>query len=408
MQNDQNYNNRQAHLYAHCKSLGEPQRQIFKQQINQIDIGKINSLYDSLCHGNTTSIQPQTISPILPHKPTAEQIENYIRIGNKALKEGKVAALLLAGGQGSRLGHDGPKGTYDIGVSGGKSLFELHANYLKRQNSATGHAMHWLIMTSALNHSATVKYFEANNYFDYPREKITFFEQGMIEAVDFDGKIIIESDTKISRSPDGNGGCFRALKENKIIEKLMVEGCDWLFVFNVDNAIVNIADPLFIGYTIAAQSACSAKVVEKTSPSEKVGIPCMVDGRPTIVEYSELSAEMLEARDDAGKLLYRGGNIGNYCLSLDILKIYLEKPLNYHLATKKIAYLAEDGNTITPTEPNGYKFELFIFDIFPAFSDMAVLQVERELEFAPVKNATGDDSPETARKLYNNKFKAIR
>ncbi len=400
--------NRQAHLFKHCESLDASDRQLFEHRLANIDIAKINQLYDSLVKSSSPLIQPKTIEPITPHKPTEEQINNYTRIGYEALKNGKVAALLLAGGQGSRLGHIGPKGTYDIAVAGGKSLFELHANYLKVQNEKVGHVMHWLIMTSALNHAATVEFFETNNYFGYPTEKITFFEQGMIEAVDFDGKIIIESDTKISRSPDGNGGCFRALKENNIVEKLMIEGCDWLFIFNVDNAIVNIADPLFVGYTIASQSACAAKVVEKSAPSEKVGIPCMVDGRPTIVEYSELTDEMLTMRDDDGKLLYRGGNIGNYCLSLDILKIYLEKPLNYHLATKKIPYLAADGKTITPTEPNGYKFELFIFDIFPAFSDMAVLQVDRELEFAPVKNATGEDSPETARRLYNNKFKTNR
>ncbi len=404
MTNKQEDIKRQAHLFKHCEALVGRQKQMFREQLNQIDIAKINQLYDSLCTGNTTVNPHQSIAPILPHNPTAEQVESYKKIGNKALKGGKVAALLLAGGQGSRLGHDGPKGTYDIGVSGGKSLFELHANYLKRQNNTIGHTMTWLIMTSVINHAATVRFFDENNYFGYPKDKITFFEQGMIEAVDFDGKIIIESETKISRSPDGNGGCFRALKENKIIDKLIADGCEWLFIFNVDNAIVNIADPLFIGFTIDAQCACSAKVVEKTMPSEKVGIPCMADGRPTIVEYSEMSSDMIEARDDSGKLLYRGGNIGNYCISLAELKRYLAQPLNYHLATKKIAYLDDNGQTVKPSAPNGYKFELFIFDIFPAFSDMAVLQVVRELEFAPVKNATGNDSPETAKQLYNNKF----
>ncbi len=401
----QKNSSKQAHLTAHCARLNETKRALFQREIEQIDYVKIEQLYNSLCKGESITETKQTITPITPLIPSPEQIKQYTEIGKKALQDGKVAALLLAGGQGSRLGHDGPKGTYDIGVSGGKSLFELHANYLKEQNQLTGHNMTWLIMTSAINHAATVQFFEENDYFGYPKDKITFFEQGMIEAVDFDGKIIIESETKISRSPDGNGGCFRALKENKLIDKLIADGCEWLFVFNVDNAIVNIADPLFIGFTIAAQSTCSAKVVEKTAPEEKVGIPCVVDGKPTIVEYSELTEAMLNARDDDGRLYYRGGNIGNYCLSLAVLKRYLEKPLNYHLATKKIAYLDDSGQTVKPTEPNGYKFELFIFDIFPAFSNMAVMQVERELEFAPVKNATGNDSPETAKRLFENKMR---
>ncbi len=396
-------NAKQAHLYAHRDNLPVEKRSLFEQQIKMVDFNKIDRLYDQLVATDQTNRSVADLTPIMPAVPTPQEAAQYQAIGQRALREGKVAALLLAGGQGSRLGHDGPKGTFDIGVAGGRSLFELHANYLKRQAEQTGYYIDWLIMTSAINHTATVNFFEKNAYFGYPAEKITFFEQGMIEAVDFAGKIIIEDKLKISRSPDGNGGCFKALKEYGLVDKLLAKGYQWLFVFNVDNAIVNIADPLFIGFTIQSGLPCAAKVVEKTDANEKVGVPCLIDGKPTIVEYSELTAEQARQRTTDGRLWLRGANIGNYCLDLKQLQRYLSQPLQYHLATKKIAYF--DGKTsLKPTEPNGYKFELFIFDIFPAFSGMAVLQVDRAAEFAPVKNAIGADSPQTARLLYQKKY----
>ncbi len=395
--------NRQAHLLEHYELLNGDQKKQFAEQLKTVDFDALSQLYNQLVRRGDVKKASQ-IQPIRPLLPTPEMRRKQIELGERALREGKVAVLLLAGGQGSRLGHDGPKGTFDIGVAAGRSLFELHANNLIALAQRTGVHLPWLIMTSALNHSASVEFFERNNYFNYPPAKVTFFKQGSITAVDFDGKVIIEDRGRISRSPDGNGGCFKALQKNGLVDDLINAGYQWLFIFNVDNAIVDIADPAFIGFAIESALPCALKVVAKTSPLEKVGVPCMVDGKPTIVEYSELSEQMLNALDASGELLFRGGNIGNYCLRLDALKDYLDQPLQYHLATKKIPFLNSDGRQVFPQKPNGYKFELFIFDIFPAFSGMSVLEVERAMAFAPVKNASGEDSPLTAKALFEDKY----
>ncbi len=396
--------NRQAHLLAHYELLNDDEKQQFAAQLETVDFDNLSRLYEQLVDGAGDVATMSQIEPIEPILPSSEMRLRQIALGEAALRDGRVAVLLLAGGQGSRLGHDGPKGTFDIGVAAGRSLFELHANNLNALARRTGVHLPWLIMTSAINHKATVEFFKRHNYFNYPPSSVTFFEQGSIEAVDFDGRVIIEDRARISRSPDGNGGCFKALKNSGLVDELIDGGYQWLFIFNVDNAIVDIADPAFVGFAIESDLPCAIKVVAKTAPEEKVGVPCMVDGKPTIVEYSELSDKMLHEVDAAGKLRYRGGNIGNYCLCLDALKSYLDKPLNYHLATKKIPYLDGAGRQVKPTAPNGYKFELFIFDIFPAFAGMSVLEVAREMAFAPVKNATGEDSPLTAKALFENKY----
>lgn len=395
----------QGHLVKHYQSLNYADQQRFMNSLEAVDYDLINSLYQQLVREQKQFILQGEIKPIKPYRPDNVSATDYRKIGLDAIKSGRVAVLLLAGGQGSRLGHDGPKGTYNIDVKGAGSLFEIQANYLKCLYQKTGVYLPWYIMTSALNHQQTVEFFEQHHHFNYPTEQITFFAQGMIEAVDSNGKIIIDTHTSISRSPDGNGGCFKALKDHGIVKQLRQDGYEWLFIYNVDNAIVNIADPLFIGYTIASGLPCGAKVVPKSTPQEKVGVPCTVGGKPTIVEYSELNEQQLNATDNEGNLVFSGGNIGNYLVSLQALDNFLDEPLAYHLAHKKIAYLDKNGKTVKPEQPNGYKFELFIFDIFPAFSGMAVYQVQRDEEFAPVKNASGVDSPQTARELYTAKYK---
>lgn len=395
----------QGHLVKHYQLLNSADQQRFMKSLETVDYDLINNLYQQLVREQKQFVLHGDIKPIKPYRPEGARAAGYRKRGLDAIKNNKVAVLLLAGGQGSRLGHDGPKGTYDIKVEGASSLFEIQANYLKCLYQKTGVYLPWYIMTSALNHQQTVDFFEQNDYFNYPKAQITFFAQGMIEAVDNEGKIIIEKHATISRSPDGNGGCFKALKDHGIVKQLRQAGYEWLFIYNVDNAIVNIADPFFIGYTIASGLPCGTKVVAKNGPQEKVGVPCTVGGKPTIVEYSELNEQQLNATDQAGNLLFSGGNIGNYMISLKALADFLDEPLAYHLAHKKIAYLDKNGKMIKPDLPNGYKFELFIFDIFPAFAGMAVFEVQREDEFAPVKNATGVDSPLTARDLYTAKYK---
>lgn len=416
-------NHGQGHLVDHYNSLSGPLAESFLNQLQTLDCQLIDRLYQELVKNPLHNHSPRELSPLKPDVLSDSDREEYRKIGLEAIAKGQVAVLLLAGGQGSRLGHEGPKGTFKIGLPGGETLFALQAQALMRVVAESGRVIPWYVMTSDTNHSETVQDFEARNYYDYPKEAVHFFQQGMMPAVNFDNQILLSDMGQLALSPDGNGGCFIAMKRHGILDSLADQGVKWLFLYGVDNAIVEMADPVFVGYTIASGKPAASKVVKKASPEEKVGVLCYDHGRPAIVEYSEMTQEATELRDANGELVYQNGNILNHLLSIEALAAYMDQPLTFHLATKKIPYWSNSALNIPeapngalnipealngalniPEAPNGYKFESFIFDLFPHFEDMAALMVQREVEFAPVKNATGDDSPETARVLYHKKF----
>jgi len=323
--------------------------------------------------------------------------------GFAAAGKGEVAALLLAGGQGTRLGYDGPKGMYDIGLPSHKTLFQLMAERIKKLSEMSGGKVPFYIMTSPLNHKATTEYFAKNDNFGID---VTFFPQGTLPAITPEGKMILETPTKLALAPDGNGGIYPALVKHGIIEDMKSRGIKYIHAFGVDNALVKPADPTFVGYCVKQDADVGNKVLWKTSPGEKVGVVASKGGKPCIVEYSDISKEMSERRGEDGRLVFGAGNICNHFYTLDFLENTIVPNLGsmYHIARKKIPYYDADAKeTVKPTANNGIKLESFIFDVFPLSKRMAVLDVARVEEFSPVKNPPGtdSDSPDTARALFS-------
>lgn len=318
-------------------------------------------------------------------------------VGLNVLAEGKVGAVLLAGGQGSRLGYDGPKGTFNIGVTRELSIFEQLMRNVSDVTSQTGRAFPLFIMTSTVNDVATRSFFKEHSYFGYPRDEIHFFIQDVAPACDYDGKVFLDDKGRISLMPNGNGGWYSSLVNNGLGRILERDNIEWLNVFGVDNVLQRICDPAFIGATILKRCRCGAKVVKKTSPDEKVGVLCTQDGKPSIVEYFEMP-EDLKNKTKKGELVYRYGVILNYLFNVHDLNLTLSGKLPYHLADKAIAHM-ENGVRVTPSKPCGYKFETLVVDMVRLMGSCLAYEVEREREFAPVKNATGTDSVDTARAL---------
>lgn len=318
-------------------------------------------------------------------------------VGLNMLAEGKVGAVLLAGGQGSRLGYDGPKGTFNIGVTRELSIFEQLMRNVSDVTSQTGRAFPLFIMTSTVNDVATRSFFKEHSYFGYPRDEIHFFIQDVAPACDYDGKVFLDDKGRISLMPNGNGGWYSSLVNNGLGRILERDNIEWLNVFGVDNVLQRICDPAFIGATILKRCRCGAKVVKKTSPDEKVGVLCTQDGKPSIVEYFEMP-EDLKNKTKKGELVYRYGVILNYLFNVHDLNLTLSGKLPYHLADKAIAHM-ENGVRVTPSKPCGYKFETLVVDMVRLMGSCLAYEVEREREFAPVKNATGTDSVDTARAL---------
>ena len=309
----------------------------------------------------------------------------------------------MAGGQGTRLGHNGPKGTYDIGLDSHKSLFELLADNLKEEGKKYEVIIPWFIMTSRENNKETVEFFEKNKYFGYQKNKnIFFFEQGELPMMDTEGKILIGEDGLIKLAADGHGGIYESLVKTKMTNKMRELGVEWVFIGGVDNCLVKMVDPVLMGIAIDKNVTVACKSVVKANPHEKVGVFCKKNGKPNVIEYSEITDEMAEATDENGELLYGESHILCNLFSIDAIERMGAEPLPYHVAYKKAKYIDKDGNLVVPDSPNAYKFEAFLFDAFGEVDDMAVLRVKREEEFAPVKNSddAGVDCPKTARELY--------
>ncbi len=320
-------------------------------------------------------------------------------IGIDAMKACKVGAILLAGGQGTRLGFDKAKGMYNIGVNKDLYIFEQLIRNLQKVTDEVGAFVPLYIMTSDKNDAQTREFFAEHDYFGYNKDFVKFFVQEMVPAVDFDGNVLVEAEDSLAMSPNGNGGWFTSLLKAGLGEDMKEKGVEWLNVFAVDNVLQQIADPVFIGATIQSGCVSGAKVVRKCDPYERVGALCLEDGKPSIIEYYELTPEMAEATNEAGSLLYGFGVILNYLFSVEKLLEIAEKQMPLHIVEKKVPYIDENGNAVKPETPNAYKFETLILDMVYMMDDCLSFEVEREKEFAPVKNATGVDSVESAREL---------
>ncbi|MCE5196428.1 MAG: UDPGP type 1 family protein [Negativicutes bacterium] len=386
----------QLHLLKFYDDLTASQQEHLLSQIERIDFSLLDLLQNRQAKsvkGKLAPLNALTIAEIAANK------EVYRELGLTAIRQHQVAAILLAGGQGTRLGFEKPKGMLNVGIDRTLYLFQLLiGNLLEVVQEAAA----WLplyIMTSEKNHQDTMEFLAEQNYFGYQKEYVFFFQQEMAPSVAYDGKIYLEKPDEISLSPNGNGGWFTSLQKAGLVRQMKQQGVKWLNIFSVDNPLQRIADPVFIGATVQQQCFCAAKVVKKTEPQEHVGVLCLEDDKPSIVEYYELTEELIHSRDAKGDLLYNWGVILNYLFQLEKLEAISDQQLPLHIVEKKIPYLDENGICIEPKQPNGYKFELLVLDMIHLMENCLSFEVEREKEFAPIKNPTGVDSLESARKL---------
>ena len=387
----------QLHVLKYYDELDEGQKAELLQQVEETDF----SILQYMEHNNAAE-EEKNISPIAAMEldEVTRRGEEFKKIGLEAVRQGKVAAVLLAGGMGTRLGSDDPKCMYDIGLTHPVYIMErLVSNLMDVVNEAGGIFVPFFIMTSDKNHDKTVSFMKKMNYFGYDPSMVFFFKQEMAPAADYTGKVYMETKSRISTSPNGNGGWFLSMKRAGLIDKVHELGIEWLNTFAVDNVLQRIADPVFVGATIASGSACGAKTVRKAAPDEKVGVMCLENGRPSIIEYYEMTPELMETKNENGDPAYNFGVIMNYLFREKDLERIVDEVLPVHIVEKKIPCLDENGNPVSPAEPNGYKFEQLVLDMVHELDSCLPVEVERTREFAPIKNRTGIDSVESAREL---------
>lgn len=396
----------QEHLLEYLPYLTEEEQQNLEKQILRIDFEQLQKLY------KTTKMDATIEEKVIEHIPyvdksklSEERKAELEKVGKDIISSGKYAIITMAGGQGTRLGHSGPKGTYALNtVKGQKYLFEIIVDNLKKAQKEYQVTIPWYIMTSRENHQDTIDFLEEKQYFGYDKTKVKFFMQGELPLLDINGKVLLDKDKKIKEAADGNGGVYEAVAKNGVLQNLKEQGIEWIFIFGIDNVLAGCVDPLLVGLTIAENHKMASKTVAKLNPYEKAGVFCKMNGRPKVIEYTELPKEMAEEVDENDELVYGELHIILNLFHISILEDLANVKLPYHIAFKKSGYLEKTGEYIEPEEPNAYKFEAFLFDAFERYADMTLLRVKREDEFAPVKNKTGVDSPETAITLYNAKY----
>ncbi len=392
----------QDHIIKLIEKLDEDKKQALIEQISKIDFHQLKELYDNT--KKEIEIKENKIEP-LPYldkkKLSEEQKEKFQRLGEAILEKGEYAVVTMAGGQGTRLGHPGPKGTFKLDVYGkGKYLFEILAENLKEANQKYGKIIPWYIMTSKENNDETIEFMEKHNYFGYDKDSVRFFAQSELPLLDVNGKLLIGKDMKIKEASDGNGGTYSSLRASGCLAEMKEKGIKWVFIGSVDNALLKMADTILLGMAIDKKVQIASKSVVKANPHERVGVFCKMNGHPKVIEYTELPEEMAEEVDDEGELKYGESHIMCNLYTIEAIEKISKETLIYHSAFKKNAYIDEEGKEVIPTEPNSYKFESFIFDAFELFDDIAILRGKREDDFAPVKNKDGVDSPKTAKELY--------
>ncbi len=324
----------------------------------------------------------------------------YYACGEKLISEGKVAVVVVAGGQGSRLGVSVPKGTVEVSPVRHKSLFQIHSEKILALKKRYGAPVHFFIMTSRANDKDTKAFFSGNDYFGLAQNEVHFFIQGMLPSFNSDGGFILSQTGGLFMNPDGHGGTFSALRRNGCIKLMQAHGIEELFYFQVDNPIVKICDPLFIGLHKKKAAQMSSKILKKRNPEEKVGVIARTGGKTCVIEYSDMPHDLLYAKDEKGDMLYWAGSIAIHMINVAFADWITSEGLSipFHRAVKKIQTLDETGRA---SEINGIKYEGFVFDALPLTSSSVTLEVRREDEFAPVKNATGEDSLESSKQMQS-------
>ncbi len=384
-------------------------KQELAEQIINLNFEQINYLYKNKDNKKISDEEIEPIRYLNKNNLNEEVKEEYAELGKNVINNNQYAVVTMAGGQGTRLGWSGPKGTFKLDVGeNGKYIFEILIDILKRANAEYNTEVPWYIMTSKENNEETIDFFEKHNYFGYNKEKIKFFKQHELPLMDEEGNLLVNNKFQIKKASDGNGGVFEALKDSKMLDDMKNNGIKWIYVCGVDNIMANMVDGMFLGATIKHNMLCASKSVKKAYPEEKVGIFCKKNGKPAIIEYIDMNQEMIYAKDKNGELLYGESNIVGHLFNIEVLEKLASYKFCYHCAKKKNSYIDQNLVEVIPNEPNSLKFEAFIFDAFEYLDDMIIFRVNREEEFAPIKNASGNDSPETAKKIYENYFKNSR
>lgn len=404
----------QAHILRYWQELPENSRLQLLHQIAAVDFALLGQLYhDYILRKNLpvlASLEPAEMITLAYQQAHPDEVQSMKARGEQVLRAGQVAALLVAGGQATRLSFEKPKGAYPIGPVSQKTLFQLHAEKLRALAQRYQTRLPWYIMTSDTNAGETRAFFEENKLFGYAPEDIFFFEQEMIPALDETGKLILDAPDHIFTNPNGHGGTLTALAKSGALADMRRRGIEEIFYFQVDNVLLNMCDPLFLGYHVAAHAEMSAKVCAKRDPYEKVGVIGKVfdattgeNGRLQVIEYSDMSQADKEARLPDGSLKYNAGSIAIHLFKVSFIEREVAggTKLPWHVAHKQIPYLDANGQLVQPDKPNGYKFETFVFDALGDAARVVLLEVDRRSDFSPIKNAAGEDSPQTAQRDLN-------
>ncbi|MDB4657122.1 UDPGP type 1 family protein [Verrucomicrobiales bacterium] len=400
--------NGQSHVFQFHDELNAEGQAQLKDQASAIDLAEIDRLVETLVRSNNggndaiaEDLEPAPFIPLPKNGGDSGQWQRARKAGEQALRDGRVAAFVVAGGQGTRLGFDAPKGTFPVTPVEKKSLFQVFAEKILAAGIEFGKPVPWFIMTSIINHDNTIAYFEKHNFFGLAADQVQFFSQGLMSAVDANGKILLADKDSIALSPDGHGGSLRALVRSGAIDKMKAAGIDTISYFQVDNPLVRCIDPEFIGFHLLANSELSSKALPKRDAGEKVGVFCEKNGESVVIEYSDMPERLASERDANGELRFRGGSIAIHIFNRDLVERLgsgnAEIALPFHLAHKKVAHIdPATGEKTEPAEPNAYKFEMFVFDALPFAENPVIIETAREDDFSPVKNAEGSDSPQTS------------
>jgi UDP-N-acetylglucosamine/UDP-N-acetylgalactosamine diphosphorylase len=397
----------QGQVFAFWDRLSATERAELLSQAAEIDLGEVERLNRELVFktagggADLAGLAPAPVTLLPEHGGDAAAWARARATGEEALRAGRVAAFVVAGGQGTRLGYDGPKGTFAVTPLRRKSLFQVFAEKIKATGARYGRPLHWFIMTSHANHAQTEAFFAEHKFFGLDRARVHFFRQGRMPAVGHDGKILLETRGSLALSPDGHGGSLRALHRSGALDLMKAEGVDTLSYFQVDNPLVRCVDPAFIGFHLAAGSEMSSKMVPKAYAEEKVGHFCLQDGKIVVVEYSDMPLAMQREQNADGSLRYGAGSIAIHVIDREFARRMAAGgagvALPFHRADKKIATVDAAGNPVKPEKANGVKFEMFVFDALPFARNSVVIETARADDFSPVKNAEGVDSPQTSR-----------
>ncbi|MBN2376313.1 MAG: UDPGP type 1 family protein [Sedimentisphaerales bacterium] len=396
----------QQHITSFFEELSDPVQQEFVEQLQELDLPLIDKLITKYVRNNPQVKLPGEIlpPPVYPIKPRPELEQKYQQAeqkGRQLISEGKVAAFVVAGGMGTRLNFDGPKGCFPATPIKAKSLFEVFAEIILAAKKRYAAKIPWYIMTSRANHAATIQAFEQNNYYSLNPESVIMFEQGMMPSFDPQGKILLSGKGQLALSPDGHGGSLRALYKSGAIADMQQRGVEQISYFQVDNPLNQIIDPLFIGLHALDQAQMSSKAVIKCEPLERVGNFTLINGKVTVIEYSDLPSEMATRKNADGSYVFELGSIAIHVIQRQFVE-QLNRDgfsLPWHRAVKKVPYVDAAGNFVDPTEPNAVKLETFVFDALPLAEKSIILAIDRDEEFAPIKNAAGSDSPASSQRL---------